>query len=85
MRDIWNYTERTWSEGQADKYYENLVLSFEYIAGRPDSVGRPYSDIKTDYCGFHCGKLIIFYRILQSETVRIIRILHEKMDYARHF
>ncbi|MCR5036858.1 MAG: type II toxin-antitoxin system RelE/ParE family toxin [Bacteroidales bacterium] len=84
LRDIWNYTEKTWSETQADKYYESLVLSFEYIANHPDSVGRSYSEIKPDYRGFHCGRHIIFYRILQNGKVRIIRILHEKMDYPRH-
>ena len=84
LRDIWNYTEKTWSEAQADKYYESLVLSFEYIANHPDSVGRSYSEIQSDYRGFHCGRHIIFYRILQNGKVRIIRILHEKMDYPRH-
>ena len=84
LRDIWNYTEKTWSETQADKYYENLVLSFEYIAKHPDAVGRSYSEIKPEYRGFHCGRHIIFYRILQNGNVRIIRILHEKMDYVRH-
>ena len=27
---------------------------------------------------------LIFYRVLKNEKVKIIRILHERMDFGRH-
>lgn len=81
---IWYYTMNTWSEEQADIYYQNFIQSFEHIAQSPDSVGRSYDDVCTDYRSFRSGRHIIFYRILKNRKVRIIRIIHERMDFERH-
>jgi len=81
---IWYYTMNIWSEEQADIYYQNFIQSFEYIAQSPDSVGRSYDGVRTGYRGFRSGKHIIFYRILKNGKVRIIRILHERMDFRRY-
>lgn len=40
LRSIWNYTVETWSEEQADSYYQNLVQAFQTIAERPESAGH---------------------------------------------
>ena len=81
---IWHYTIETWSEEQADRYFQELVLSFDYIAANPDTAGRSYEDVRSGYRGLRSRKHIIFYRILKNGKVRIIRILHERMDFARH-
>lgn len=83
LRSIWNYTVETWSEEQADIYYQNLVQSFELIAKRPDSAGHSYENVRSGYRGCHSGRHIIFYRILKDGKVRIVRILHERMDFGR--
>ena len=83
LRSIWNYTVETWSEEQADIYYQNLVQSFELIAKRPDSAGHSYENVRSGYRGCHSGRHIIFYRILKDGKVRIARILHERMDFGR--
>lgn len=82
---IWLYTVETWSGRQADIYYNNLIQSFEYISDNPDNAGRSYEEVRFNYRGVHCGRHIIFYRKLKNGRVRIIRILHEKMDFGRHF
>ena len=84
LRSIWNYTVETWSEEQADIYYRNLIQAFETIADRPDSAGHSYEDVRSGYRGCHSGKHIIFYRVLKNGKVRIVRILHERMDFVRH-
>lgn len=84
LRSIWNYTVETWSEEQADSYYQNLVQAFETIAKRPESAGHSYEDVRCGYRGCHSGKHIIFYRVLRNGKVRIVRILHERMDFGRH-
>lgn len=45
--DIWNYSFDSWSEEQADKYYQKLTI--ESIARANGMVGRAYDGI---YQGF---------------------------------
>ncbi len=82
LADIWNFTFDNWSESQADYYYEQLVESFGKIANKPDS-GRNYEGIATNLYGLKVSRHIVFYRILNSETVEITRILHERMELKR--
>jgi toxin ParE1/3/4 len=35
LANIWNYTFDTWSENQADKYYEMLISAWGEIAANP--------------------------------------------------
>ena len=83
LRKIWYYTVDTWSEKQADIYFHNLIQSFESIADDPNSVGRSYEEVRAGYRGLRSGRHIVFYRILKNGKARIIRILHERMDYVR--
>lgn len=80
LSGIWKYTVDTWSELQADRYYEMLIASCDKIAGNPTLFGRKYKEIAGNLYGFKVNKHIIFYRILGDEEVEIIRILHECMD-----
>jgi toxin ParE1/3/4 len=79
LTGIWNYTVEKWSEKQADKYYRLLIDNFDELSRNP-SLGKSYSDIIENILGFRVGRHIIFYRIIQSNRIEIIRILHEKMD-----
>lgn len=85
LRKIWYYTIETWSENQADIYFRNLTQSMNLIAEAPCSVGRSYEIVQADYRGFRSGRHIIFYKDLRNGKVRIVRILHEQMDFGRHF
>ena len=83
LKEIWEYSYDTWSEKQADKYYEDLiercqklVLDYEY--------GKDYSSLIGNLKGVRINKHIIFYRILESDMIEIERILHEKMDIKKH-
>ena len=84
LAKIWNYTIETWSERQADTYFQNIIQAIEYIANNSHSAGRSYDDVRLGCRGFRIGRHIIFYRTLTSGKIRIIRILHEKMDFGRH-
>ncbi len=79
LTQIWNYTFEVWSENQADKYYNLLVLNFIEIAKNP-YIGRKYTVIQQDLFGFLVGKHIVFYRIVDDEEIEIVRILHQQMD-----
>jgi len=82
--DIWHYTLETWSEEQAIRYYNELLDECERISKNPDTAGRNYDEVRPDLRGMLCGRHIIFYRLVSNGKVRIVRILHGKMDYPRH-
>ncbi len=79
LSGIWNYTFDTWSEKQADRYYQMLLDNFAEIAENPN-IGKNYSGIANQLFGFKAGRHIIFYRNLDVDLVEITRILHEQMD-----
>ncbi|WP_010182847.1 type II toxin-antitoxin system RelE/ParE family toxin [Aquimarina agarilytica] len=76
---IWDYTFEVWSEKQADKYYNELVLVFNEIALNP-TLGRPYNQVKNKLLGVKSGRHIIFYEIINSDYILIERVLHQRMD-----
>lgn len=82
LTQIWNYTVEVWSELQADKYYQLLVLSFQELAKRKIT-GKKYTEIPDDIFGFKVSQHIIFYRVLEDKTFVIVRILHSGMDLQR--
>ena len=84
LRDIVNYTRETWSEEQAVVYYNNLLDGCEFIAEKSGQVGRSYEEVRPDLHGYHCHRHVIFFRILSKERVRIVRILHDQMDFPTH-
>jgi toxin ParE1/3/4 len=79
LANIWNYTFDTWSENQADKYYEMLISACGEIAANPTR-GKIYEDISEGLFGMMTNRHIIFYRILNGSLIEITRILHERMD-----
>ena len=82
---IWEYTSSTWSESQADFYYNKLVKAFQSIAARHTSTDREYTEIKSGLFGRRCEKHIIFYKLDINSDIEILRILHEKMDIEHKF
>lgn len=81
--DIANYTEKKWSEEQAERYIRMLLSACGELPDKP-LVGRSYDPIYPGLRGSACGKHVIFYRVLSRSKARIVRVLHEKMDFPRH-
>jgi toxin ParE1/3/4 len=79
LSDIWEYTASNWSEDQADKYYKMLVDGCERLSKDTD-LGKKYPEVASTIFGFRTGQHIIFYRVLQTGDIEIIRILHARMD-----
>ena len=83
LANIWNYTFETWSERQADTYYNMLIESCQKIVENPRLYGVKYDEITEGLRGYRANKHIIFYQILQDDEILIIRILHQRMDLKR--
>lgn len=79
LADIWNYTFDTWSEKQADKYYNEILKLCSILAKNPKR-GKRYSKLMYDLSGAKINKHIIFYRKLENNMIEVERILHERMD-----
>ena len=79
LEQIWLYTYFRWSENQADRYYSLLIENIEFLARNID-IGRNIDYIRKGYKCFPVEHHIIFYTISAKNTIKIIRILHQKMD-----
>jgi len=79
LTNIWDYTFQKWSMNQANKYYSTIKFACQEIGKYPD-IGRVYNGINEKLFGFKSGKHIIFYQVISTEEIEIIRILHERMD-----
>ncbi len=79
LSKIWDYTYETWSENQADRYYELIIQTCQEISKAP-AIGKIYREIANSISGFRVGKHIIFYRETKPKEIEVLRILHERMD-----
>ena len=79
LSDIWNFTFDTWSENQADKYYQEILDKCDEISENPND-GKRYEGVWNSVKGISVNKHIIFYKEISSELIEIVRILHQRMD-----
>ena len=82
LEEIWAYTARTWSPGQAETYIRQIQHGCGIIADDP-RLGRPCDDIRAGYRKFKSGSHFLFYRPI-NDGVEIVRILHSSMDFNQH-
>ena len=84
LRRIGRDTQQNWGREQRNIYLGKLDSSFHQLADNP-RIGRECSEVKQAYRFYHCERHLIFYRLLEADSVEIVRILHDRMDYLRHF
>jgi toxin ParE1/3/4 len=80
LENIWLNTCETWSEEQADRYFNLLLDEIEYLSVNPES-GKNYSHVRKGYFRSRVKSHFIFYKINHKrKELEIVRILHQKMD-----
>ncbi|MGK4568197.1 type II toxin-antitoxin system RelE/ParE family toxin [Flavobacterium sp. 3HN19-14] len=77
--EIWDYTVETWSENQAEKYYNLIIASCMDLSDNP-KLGKSYEILSLNVLGYKCGEHIIFYREISKNEIEIERVLHGMMD-----
>lgn len=82
LSQIWDYTRKTWSEKQAENYY-NLIISKCQEVAKNTQLGKNYNEIAPFLRGISIKQHIVFYRAINKNKVEITRILHQKMDYQK--
>ena len=78
--EIWKYSFSNWGEAQADKCHDQLSRSIPLIAENP-YIGMACDNVRKGYRKYRVNRHIIFYRV-DKNTLQIIRVLGEKMDYS---
>ncbi|OYU78957.1 MAG: plasmid stabilization protein [Flavobacterium sp. BFFFF1] len=84
LADIWDYTFDEWSERQADKYYQLLIDSCQELAENPN-LGKSYNQIANNLFAYKSGEHLIFYFVISTQEIEVVRILHGRMDLKKKF
>ena len=82
LSSIWDFTREHWDENQAEIYVSELRVAIERIAADPQR-GRACDDIREGYLRYSIGSHLVF-SIVRTDSVDVIRILHQRMDPTRH-
>jgi toxin ParE1/3/4 len=77
--DIWVYSLERWGLTQADQYVDNLEESIKTIAANP-KLGTSCDYVREGYRKLHVKEHYVFYK-LTLDTLHIIRVLGDEMDY----
>lgn len=81
LAEIWEYTMKHWSVKQADIYINVILEACKVLSGYPE-MGKVYTSLEDsrNYRGFPVKSHVIIYRVDAEMRVRIVRILHQRMD-----
>lgn len=82
LDEIWFYGVDQWNVKQATRYQNKLLDMVQFLADHPE-LGKDRSEIKSGYKSYAAGSHILFF--WESDGIlRVIRVLHQRMDYMRH-
>jgi toxin ParE1/3/4 len=76
------HTTQRWGFAQRDAYREARDQAFTTLSVNP-LIGRSRDEIAPNLRSHNMQQQVISYRVA-FETVTVLRVLHEKMDAARH-
>ena len=83
LENIWIHTRQQWGMEQANRYINNLIAVFADLAQSPRTA-PPCDHIRPGYRRRSVERHMIYFRIM-AYGIAIVRILHDRMDAARHF
>jgi plasmid stabilization system protein ParE len=78
--EIWYYTEKKWSEKQADAYVRELVAEIETVAVQRHRWRPVFDGALQGVYFFRHRHHYVFFRELSKKRLGVISVLHEKMD-----
>lgn len=81
LGEIWDYSSRSWGEGQADRYILGIRRACEALADGTRQ-GRAIDEIRPGYRKLAAASHFLFYRVPNDRLIEAIRILHQRMDIA---
>ena len=82
LSEIWDYTAERWGEAQAERYTRDIQVTCEGLSSGA-LMGLPVEHIRAGYRKVGVGSHVIYFREREG-ILEIVRILHRRMDVARH-
>jgi len=82
LKDIWRYSFEEWGEAQANKFLSELDAGITQLGENP-RLGKPRDDLRPGYRSLRVGEHMVYY-VLTPSAIRIVRVLHARMDPDRH-
>ncbi|SMH50688.1 type II toxin-antitoxin system RelE/ParE family toxin [Mesorhizobium australicum] len=82
IREIWDYTSRTWSRAKANEYVRMLTGSLNVVDVNP-GLARPAGIGEAGLRKFVAGSHVLYFHI-EPESIDVVRILHGSMDPKLH-
>ncbi|MCI9888018.1 type II toxin-antitoxin system RelE/ParE family toxin [Micrococcales bacterium 31B] len=83
LSTIWDFTAERWGAGQAKKYIREVQAAVERLVDDPER-GRARDEVRACYRSYAVGVHHIFYRH-SANHIEVVRVLHKRMDFERHF
>ncbi len=82
LNDIFIYSFETFGLERAEKYIDDLVSAFQFLADNYNQ-GRNCSHIRSNLYAWKVVSHVIYYKPT-DDGVSIYRVLHKSMDYEMH-
>lgn len=82
FRSILAYTISQWGTAQRDEYRAAIDRALETLGANPE-IGKAREDLSPGLRSYQVKQHVIYYRVVGS-SVRVLRVLHGKMNAARH-
>ena len=83
LERIGDYTLEFWGERQEEVYLGMLNRALFSLVEEPE-LGRPVGEIAPGLRKFRAGRHMVFY-LISEPGIDVVRILHQSMDFERHF
>lgn len=82
IRSILLFIVQQWGVAQRDVYGEEIARAFESLSANPQ-IGRARDEVSPGLRSYQVRQHVIYCRIA-SDSLTVLRILHERMDARRH-
>ena len=80
--DILRYTGETWGQAQLLTYRDQINDALQAISQNPQ-LGHGRNDLPATHLAYLVGSHVIVYRV-GTDSLGVVRILHQRMSLARH-
>jgi toxin ParE1/3/4 len=83
--EIWDYSAEQWGVDQADRYIDALITRFRWLGGNA-ALWKLRSDLASGLYSYPQQSHAIYFRVCAdvSDAIEIVRVLHGRMEPARH-
>jgi toxin ParE1/3/4 len=83
LAEIGAYTLETWGAEQCARYLDQLESRCEWLAENPH-LGLASDEVRPGCRRYVQGKHVLYFQLLDEETILVVRVLHGNMLPARH-